>query len=256
MSVKTNNRTLTLRLTWSTILIALLLVSNVASLLLWKPWQSKTTSARKITMTGEATIKATPDEYILSPYFEFANADRTKANEELAAKASAITAKLKEFGVTDEQIKSNTNGYDKYYTTEPANNSDSTLMLQYTITLSSKETAEKVQNYMLELKAEGQISPLAQFSETKRKELEVEARDKAIEDAKAKAEKTASRLNAKVGKVTAFSDGAGYGGGPVPLTGSVTAIDSRMEVSSSASLPVQVGQEEFRYSVTVEYELK
>ena len=90
------------------------------------------------------------------------------------------------------------------------------------------------------------------FSEKKRKELEEQVRTKAIDDAKAKAEKTASQLGSKVGKAINVSDGAGYG---MPIAyGSVGTMEARLD--TSASVPVQEGQDKFRYSVSVENELK
>lgn len=209
-----------------------------------------------MSVTGEAQIKAVPDEYVITPYFEYSNADRAKATEDLTKQGTEITAKLKELGVKDEQIKSNTNGYDRYYTaTTPSDNSASTLQLQYTITVDTKDMAQKVQDYLLTLKPKGQISPIAQFSEGKRKELESQARDKAIEDAKAKATKTAKQLGGKIGKVVTISDGSSYGGGPIAISGMASTMDIKEGVTTS-SLPVQVGQDEFNYSVSVEYELK
>lgn len=250
------NNTVSLKINLKLVLLALL-ITNIATLVLWKPW-SNTSTARKISVTGQATVKSTPDQYVLSPYFEFTNADRTKANAELSAQSSAITAKLKELGVKDEQIKSNTSGYDKYSYTQPTDNSNNTLMLSYTITLIDKDTAQKVQDYMLSLKAKGQISPQATFSEERQKQLQAEARTKAIDDAKSNADATAKQFNAKVGKVVTISDGPTMGGGPIPLsTSDMQTMDAKVaEANAIGNVPIQVGQDEYRYSVSVEYELK
>ncbi len=230
----------------------ILIATNMATIILWKPWNNSTSATRKISVSGQATIKAVPDEYVLSPYFEFTNADRTKATAELTSLSTTTTAKLKELGVKDEQIKSNTNGYDKYSYGMPVDNTTNTLQLQYTITVNDKDLAQKVQDYLLTLKPKGQISPLAQFSESKKKELEDQARSKAIDDAKSKAQKTASQLGAKVGKVVTISEGSGMGG---PIAYGVATMEAKAD-SSISSVPVQVGQNDFSYSVSVEYELK
>ena len=241
---------LTIKLSWSLVCI-LLVITNLVTVFYWKPWSTTSSLTRKISVTGEATIKAVPDEYVLSPYFEFANADRAKATEELSKQSAGITAKLKELGVRDDQIKSNTNGYDRYYSNAvPVDNSANTLQLQYTITVLDKDIAQKVQDYLLTLKPKGQISPQAQFSDTKRKDLENQARDKAVIDANSKADKTAKLLNAKVGKAITVSEG--NAGGPITY-----GISDMSVKSSAASGPVvQPGQNDFSYSVSVEYELK
>jgi hypothetical protein len=205
-------------------------------------------------MSGEAVIKAEPKEYVITPYFEYTNADKAQATQAMTKESETITAKLKELGVSNENVKSDSSAYDRYDAT--GTETTNTLRLQYTITLDNKELAQKVQDYLVTLSPQGQISPVAQFSESQRKDLEAQAREKAIEDARAKAEKTATQLQAKVGKVIAVSDGAGYGSMPMPYAaGSIEARSSDVTVSST-SLPIQAGQNEFRYSVTVEYELK
>jgi uncharacterized protein YggE len=243
MSEKNNTQAVTIKLSWRSV-AAILLATNIISVILWQPWNTNPATARKITVSGEAAIDAVPDEYVLSPYFEFTNADRAVATEALSKQSSAISARLKE---------SSTNGYDKYsYTGTPE--TSNTLQLQYTITLDNKDIAQKVQDYMLTLKPQGQISPVVTFSENKRKELEEQVRTKALDDARAKAEKTAAQLGSKVGKAINISDGAGYGM-PMPVAyGSVGTMEARLD--TSASVPVQEGQDKFRYSVSVEYELK
>jgi uncharacterized protein len=255
MKDSTKSSGITLKITWTVAAIVLLVITNVTSLLLWKPWQEKVSAARKITMSGEAVIKTEPDEYILAPYFEFTNPDRAKATEQLALQSTTITSKLKELGVNDAQIKSSTSGYDRFYNTVPGDPTANTLQLQYTITVTSKDTAQKVQDYLLTLQPKGQLSPIAQFSEQKRKQLESEAREQAMNDAKQKAEKTAKQLDAKVGKALNVSDGAGYGM-PIAMSGAVTMEARAADVSAMSSVPVQAGLDEFRFSVTVEYELK
>lgn len=253
-AIKSNG--ITLKLTWTTVIISVLVATNVASILVWKPWQEKVSAERKITMSGEAVLKTEPDEFILSPYFEFTNADRAKATEQLAAQSTTVTAKLKELGVTEAQIKSSTSGYDRFYNTIPGDPTANTLQLQYTITLGSKDLAQKVQDYLLTMQPKGQLSPIPQFSESKKRQLETQAREEAMNDAKQKAEKTAKQLDAKVGKALQVSDGAGYGMPPIAMSGAVTMDARAAEVSAASSVPVQVGQDEFRFSVTVEYELK
>ncbi|NBX98510.1 DUF541 domain-containing protein [bacterium] len=250
MDNKTTSK-ISIPVNWQYLSLALFVVV-IALLALWRPWVSQTTQ-RKVSVTGQATIKSTPDEYTLYPYFEYANADRTKANTELVTQSTAISTKLKELGVKDEQIKSNTSGYDKYTYSAPVDNSSNTLTLSYTIALTDKDIAQKVQDYMLSLKAKGQISPQASFSQKKQKELQAQAREQAINDAKQNADVTAKQLNTKVGKVITVQDG--LAGGPTPFAVSV-ANDAKLDSGTMSSLPIQVGQDEYTYSVSVEYELK
>ena len=264
MKETTSTAKLSLSISFKMLAITLL-VTNLATLAIWRPWSTSSTSVitRKISVTGEVTLKSVPDEYDLSPYFEFSNADRTKATEELTKQSTDITTKLKALGVKDEQITTNTNAYDKYSYPQPVDaNSTNTLQLNYTVKVGTKALAQSVQDYFLTLKPKGQLSPQATFSEAKKKSLETEAREKAIDDAKQKAEKTAKQLGAKLGKVVTISDGNSYGG-PImygkavatPMMASTSAGAADVSVTSG-SVQVQPGQDDYVYSVQVEYEIK
>lgn len=245
---KSPSNKLTIRLSWSFV-CTLLLIFNAVTVYLWKPWNT-VSEQRKITVTGESLIQATPDEYVLTPYFEYSDADKSKAMKQLSEQSVTVTAKLKELGVKDEQIKSTTSSYDTYAYSSTGTTNDK-VQLYYTIKLNSKDVAQKVQDYLLTLNPKGQISPQASFSESKRKELNDKAREEAIADAKSNARKTAEQLKVKVGKVITVSDGVS--GGPIAYG---VALDVKSSSAETSSLPIQTGQDEYRYSVTVEYEVK
>lgn len=227
-----------------------LFLALAVSVFVWKPWTSSEPT-RKITISGSATIKATPDEYQLMPYFEFTG-ERAKASTDAATMASGVTANLKELGVKDEQISSNTNSYNKY-TITGSDSGEDTLTLSYTISVTDKAIAQKVQDYFLNTAAKGQLSPQASFSEETQKKLEAEARQKAIDDAKSKASKSAGQVDAKLGKVLAITDDSSGGMMPYAISsGAAEAVD----IKSSVSIPVQSGQNEFTSTVKVEFQLR
>lgn len=227
----------------------------VLGLLLWsQPWKGSGAASgttRKITVSGEATIKAEPDEFLFSPYFEGKGTDQTALKKELNDKANAAVAKLKELGIEDSKIKVDSSSYD-YWFYEPGQEGSLTVSLQ--VTVSDKAKAQEVQDYFTTLDLKGQLTPQATFSKSKQKELESQATDEASKDAKAKAEKQASLVGAKVGKVIEISQGS-MGGYPMPMmaTGEANAKDADLRVSS---LPVMPGENEFSWSVSVTYELK
>ncbi len=237
------------------IISLVLLIALAICVFMWKPWVSPAPSDRKITVNGQATIKAVPDQYLLSPYFEFDSADRTKATADATTKAKQISEKLKEIGVKDTEIKSNTNSYDKYMPVIAEGGTNPSVQLSYTITLSSKDTAQKVQDYFLGLNAKGQISPQATFSESKQKTLEASARDNAIADAKSKASKTAEQLGSKIGKVITISDDS-TGVNPCGRKGLCPVSMMSADESAKSSIPIQAGENEFTASVQVVYELR
>lgn len=232
------------------------LLVAVLGLLLWsQPWKESGSSAaaRKITVTGEATLDAEPDEYLFSPYFEAKGTEQEEIKDALNTKANEAVKKLKELGIADNKIKVDSSSYD-YWFFEPGQEGTLTVSLQ--VTVNDKAKAQEVQDYFTTLDLKGQLTPQATFSKAKQKELEAQATEEAGKDAKAKAEKQAGLVNAKIGKVIEVSQGSS-GGYPMPLMataeGDAAQRDAKLSVSS---LPVMPGENKFSWSVNVTYELK
>jgi uncharacterized protein YggE len=235
------------------LICALLLVIIGVMLALWRPWVDQpASSARTITVTGESTIKAKPDEYVFSPQYEFKNADKAAALADLTAKQTDITTELKKLGVKDDQIKADSNGYNYgYYYDETARTNNYNLML--TITLSDKDLVQKVQDYLVTTQPTGSVSPQANFSDKLLSTLENGARIAALQVAKGKAEQSAKNLDFKLGKVKSVDD-SGSKGNIMPMLMQGSNLSSTAEAKDS--LAVQPGQNELNYSVTVVYYVK
>ena len=235
------------------ILTTILFLTIVGMLLVWQPWKSALNQDRSISVSGEATVKAVPDQYVFNPIYEFKNEDKAKALAEQTDKNNQIIAKLKELGIKDADIKNNASGYSNSYSVEPASPERTTYNLSLTITVSDKDLAQKVQDYLITTNPQGQVTPQAGFSESKRKELENQARDEATKDARSKAEQIAKNTGAKLGKVQSIQDGGGFGQ-PIPAL-----YEDSVARSSSAtkqSIQIQPGENELNYAVSVSYYLK
>ncbi len=219
-------------------------------LFMWKPWATSTVDDETISVTGEATIKAAPDEFVFYPIYQFENSDKTAALNALTKKSEEVVAKLKELGVPENKIKTNSSGYDAGPLKMPENGS--TYSLQLTATVDNQELAQKVQDYLLTTQPTGSVSPTPTFSEGKRKELEAQARELATKDARAKADATAKNLGFKVGKVKSVSDGSSAW--TMSRGGGDTAISSKPAAEPSLSL--NPGENELPYSISVVYYLR
>lgn len=247
-------------LSWRTLAL-LLLVVIAAMTYFWKPWEQSGT-VRTISVQGQATVSAVPDKYEFQPVFTGADvkAVTTVGNE--------AVAQLKKLGVKDVDIKttiyapsdpkpmplgatsptiavSEPNGMPYPY---PSNST-------YTITatVGEKALAQRVSDYLATTKAAGQVTPTAVFTKDTQTKLDLSARSKASDDAKAKAAVTAKQLGARVGKVVKISDISSpwiyatdsAGGGAMPQS-----------AKSSGGPTIQPGTNEVSYSFTVEFELK
>lgn len=235
------------------LIILALVVIIIGMLAAWKPWGSSTADDRTVTVIGEATVKAAPDEYVFYPNYQFVGTDKEAALKQLAEKSDSVVAALKGLGVEDSKIKTNSSGYDfPVYYKEPGSSEDITYTLQLVITTDNKELAQKVQDYLISTAPTGAVSPQASFSENRRKELENTARDEATKDARQKADQSASNLGFKVGKVKTITDGTGFG--------TIVPMEARGMAATDAAAPeslgIQPGENDLRYSVTVVYFIK
>lgn len=232
------------------IIIFLLLAIIAGMLIVWKPWVGSPGSADQIIkVTGEANVKAEPDQFVFYPTYEFKNANKESALSELTKKSDELVAKLKSLGVAESKIKTNSSGYENYGYYRNEDNTH-TYNLQLTVNVDSKDMAQKVQDYLVSTTPTGSVSPQPTFSDSKRKELESKARDEATKDARGKADQSAKNLGFKVSKVKAVEDGAGFDQ-IYPLAAGAE-MDSK-SLSSRPQLAVQPGENELNYSVTVTY---
>jgi uncharacterized protein len=227
----------------------------IGMLAFWRPWQAEATNEdRTVEVTGQATVKAEPDEFSFNPLYQSTATTKQPAIDELNKKSNDIIAKLKEIGLSDKQIKSNVNGYDQLYD-RPGTENTVNYTLSLTITVPSREQAQKVQDYLQTTAPQGSVTPLPTFSDAKRKELESQARDEATKDARKKADQSAKNLGFKLGKVKSVNDGSGFDG-PTPFEGKGISLAVDSAAATRASFAVQPGENELPYSVTVVYYLK
>jgi uncharacterized protein YggE len=233
------------------IVVAVLLVTILAMLFMWKPWTTTGVSDRTVEVTGEATVKAEPDEFVFYPTYQYKSTDKDAALAEATKKHDEVIKKLKELGVADNKIKSDTSGFDReIYMSAPDRVDSTSYSSTITITVDSREMAQKVQDYLVTTTPTGSVSPQATFSDAKRKELESKARDEATKDARAKAEQSGKNLGFKVGKVKTVTDGSGFSGIEPAMGRTLIAEDS---MSSDMKLSIQPGENELSYTVTVVY---
>lgn len=232
-------------------LAQLTLLVAILGLLLWsQPWQGNSTKeTRKITVSGQATIEAEPNEFTFSPYFQGEGTDEQALKDELNEKANTAVTKLKELGVEEKNIKLDASSYDYWYLQE---GEEGSLQITLQITVDNKAKAQEVQDYLQTLDLKGQLSPRAVFSKDKQKELDAQAVKEATEEARSKADAQAKLLDAKVGKIIEVSQG--YDSVFPVAYDTATSLEARE--GGSSSIPVLPGQNEYTQTVTVIYELQ
>ncbi len=240
-----NSSNVSIRLDLRFVVLALLIII-VAMIALWRPWEGR--QDRTVEVTGQATVTAVPDEFVFYPTYEFKNTDKQAALDALAKKSEEIVAKLKELGVADNKIKTNSDGHSFPIYKEQGSNTPA-YTLRLTVTVDDKERAQKVQNYLITTAPMGAVSPQPTFSDKKRTELESKARDEATKDARAKAEQSAKNLGFSLGSVKTVNDGAGFNG----MGRAGLGVDDVASPTAAPELALQPGENELTYAVTVTY---
>jgi uncharacterized protein YggE len=231
-----------------------LLIALVITITLWKPWQPNIKAGeRTVSVTGTATLKAEPDEFVFNPSYEFTDPDKQAGLSAMTKKSDELVAKLKSLGVPSSKIKVDSNNYGTYY---PVANGSTIYNLSLTITTNSKDLTQKVQDYLLTTSPSGAVTPSANFSTAKQKALEAQARDKAEQDARSLAEQSAKNLGFKVNKVKTVDDNGfdNFGGCGNGLCKGAN-LSSSIPIDT-ATLSVQPGENELSYSVKVTYYIR
>jgi uncharacterized protein YggE len=215
-----------------------------------------------ITVQGSGMISAQPDQSSVS----FSVTKTAKTLKEAQNQANTFTNKmvadLQKIGVEKKDIQtSNYNSYPNYnqpssgpnvYISQPVSQTiqDYTVNENVTITLHDTDTANKVIDTVTTDGAENVSGPDLTFSDAKQQDLENQARTKAIENAKQKAQTMAAAAGIHLGKLTKIEDGT-QNQYPIvrPLMMSATG-----DAMKSAPTQINPGQNQVSASVTLTYE--
>lgn len=244
-----------MKLTIDLKVISIVLLAIIAGmLLLWKPWQG--VAAKTITVTGESTVSAAPDEFIFSPTYQKKADNVTTAINDATKQGNEVVAKLKEMGVADNKIKTTITSNPDYDVTTGKQTNQYAANYSVTATVNDKDLAQKVLDYLVTTPALYGISPQSTFSKETRKKLEAQVRPKALADAKEKAKQTTDELDVRLGRVTAVTENGGFGG-PITLEGRAMIAKPGVATDSVAnsSPTLQTGTEDINFTVNVVYRI-
>lgn len=223
----------------------ILLLVIIGLMLVWRPWNG--TKSRDITVIGQATIESAPDEFTFFPTFERTGQDTHALKNELNQYGADVQQALIKLGVAKDNITLDSDSYSPYPQAEAAPGTY-TVSLRVRIITKDQKVAQKVQDYLAQTDAKGQLTATPNFSTAKSDSLEDKARQKAIKDARQKAEQTAKELGVKVGRVVSVDDDASA---PIGILRGDAATSDTKEVS----LPITPGKQEVTKEIRVTFSL-
>lgn len=219
----------------------------------WKEYDYIGKSAEmtnQIAITGEGTVTAAPDIANIQVGVTSEAKTVADAQNDNTKKMNEIIKAIKEQGVAEKDLKTeNYNIYPKYQWKLGKNE-----ITGYTVMQSLSVKIRDTKNISEILKAAtdkgaNKVGDL-KFSVDEPERLKVEAREKAIKNAKQKAEMLATQLDVKLGKIVSFSEYEGSGD-----TAKYMYAEGMGGGGETFAPNVQVGENEIKISVTIVYDI-
>lgn len=246
------------------VLALFLLVGTLSELKSYHYIGSGVTATNVITVSGDGEVFAVPDTATFSVTVQETAKDVKTAQDAATKKSNDIVAYLKGAGVDEKDIQ--TTDYSVYpqysYGTQvcpaggycpPGRQTLDGFQVSQTLTVKVKDT-KKAGDLLSGVGSRGasQVSGLS-FTIDDQDALEAQARGKAIDDARTKAETLAKQLGVSLVRVVGFSENGG--GGPIYYAkgmGGAVAMDSA--VAPAPEIPT--GQNKITSNVSVTYEIR
>lgn len=213
-------------------------------------WNSATTT-NTVSFSGQGKVAATPDVAVVDLAIVTEAATSKAAQDENSQKSKAVVDFLKKQGIDDKDIK--TSGYNIYpqydYT------SGRSVLRGYQVSQSIQvkvRDLEKIDTVLDGVVTAGanQINQL-QLTIDDPVALQEEARNQAIKDAKAKADRLEDQLGISLGRIIGFSENEG---GPMPPI--FYKADSAVGGRGGGGPAVPTGENEIIVNVTITYQIR
>lgn len=241
-----------------TLLLAVLAIYGIAWLGSNVSYTMKNTSLlghstfNTFTANGEGKVIAIPNIASTEVGITTQNANAATAQDENNKKMSALTAAMKKLGIADADLKST--NYSVYPQYDYVNGRQD--LKGYTVSQSLQVKVRDLSKVSEVLKTaaesgSNQVSGLS-FTVDDPANLRMEARNKALEDARKNAEQIARGLGARVGRVTSYYENSAPVNQPMPYFAKEDAMGGGREVSVPS---IQPGSNEIMVGVSVTYEL-
>ena len=206
---------------------------------------------RTISISGEGKVSVIPDIAYVSLGLNVEKVKVADAQAENSKTMNSLIDKLKNLGIDKKDIKTvNYSIYPNYdYPDGKQTLRSYTVYQEVQVKLRQTDKVEEVLKTAGELNL-NQIGGLA-FDVDDREQYRQEARKKALENAKEKADALAEIMGVKLGKVVSFSEGEGYA--PTPYYSAKT--DYGIGGGGVPAPSIEAGSQDITISATVVYEL-
>jgi len=208
-----------------------------------------------IWVTGEGKVSAVPDVAILSLGVEAQAATVAEAQQQAAEAMEAVKEELDKSGVAEKDIK--TQHFSIYPVRRWDRDKDEEILVGYRVTNTVTAKIKKVDEAGIIIdavtKAGGDYIRINGISFTIDDPTDYydEAREKAIADAKAKAEQLADLADVKLGKPIYINESGGY----IPVPRAYIAVEEA-PAAPAPTTPISPGEIEISLTVQVVFDIK
>lgn len=214
--------------------------------------QATTPTPHTITVTGNGVAYGAPDIAVAQIGVQSRSPEPAAALDDANAKMTAIMAALKELGVADKDIQTSNFSVSVQNDVDPQTGQSKgtfTYVVDNTVSITMRDLT-KVGEVLGQVVAAGANNIYGvSYTVSDQSKLEAEARDKAMADAKARAEQLAKLAGVTLDQPMTISE---YSNGPQPFM--------RADVAASAiggkAVPVSSGQIQVNLQVNVTYLIK
>lgn len=208
-----------------------------------------------ISVTADAKVAGSPDIATLSFGVQTRQPSAKAAIDNIRKNMTAVLAAVKKAGVEDKDITTASFWLSPVYDYTNGTQIPRGFEANQSLTVKVRDL-DKVGDVLTAATSAGanQAGNIS-FDIDNPDALTAEARTKAIEKAKAKAQVLAGSLGMHIVKLTGFSEGGGYNP-PVPMMAKNMAYDSMGSTAAQAPVPIPAGEQEITSTVTLMYELQ
>jgi hypothetical protein len=233
------------------LLVAVLALGAIGAALITRPSSAQAQAVsgmRQITVVGNGEVKVTPDTAAVQIGVETTAPTTQEALAQNTAQATAIIEKIKALGVAEKDIQ--TSGFNIYptYDNDGRQVTGYTVSNQVNVTIRDLAQAGNLLDQVVQAGA-NRIYGVS-FTVADPAATLAQARDKAVADAKARAEQLAQASGATIGQVLVITENVGSS--PVVAM----PMMDRAVVAGGAPVPVQAGEQSYSAQVQITYELK
>lgn len=214
---------------------------------------------RMVSVSGECNHMVTPDRGAITLTVEFQNMDLSKATQEAAESYEKVSAAVKKLNLKDANLQTSEYSVNQIFAWENSKQVNKGFKARMGLRVATSDISKIGEVIAIaskeKVKSVGSLETY--MSEAKQLKEEIACLEEASQNARLKAEKLATALNAKLGSVLTVSEsGRSMPYWPRPMYDRVMAKSELMAQGAAPAPEVQAGQQNLTLNIQVSFNLQ